>query len=88
MEMMKVTDDELIQELESRGYVTDLLWCRQDVILNLKRINQDREDKFIDLDQDEQDEILEKINLEYYTRRINEDIINVIFNHLDLKQRV
>lgn len=88
MEMTKATDDELIQELESRGYVTDLLWCRQDVILNLKRINQDREDKFIDLDQDEQDEILEKINLEYYTRRINEDIINVIFNHLDLKQRV
>lgn len=88
MEMTKATDDELIQELESRGYVTDLLWCRQDVILNLKRINQDREDKFIDLDQDEQDEILEKINLEYYTRRINEDIINSIFNHLDLKQQV
>lgn len=88
MEMTKATDDELIQELESRGYVTDLLWCRQDVILNLKRINQDREDKFIDLDQDEQDEILEKINLEYYTRRINEDIINAIYGHLDLLRRV
>jgi hypothetical protein len=84
MEMTKAADDELIQELESRGYVTDLLWCRQDVILNLRRINQDREDKFIGLDQDEQDEILDKINLEYYTRRINEDIINGIFNHQDL----
>jgi hypothetical protein len=88
MEMTKVTDDELIQELESRGYVTDLLWCRQDVILNLRRINQDREEKFADLDQDEQDEILEKINLEYYTRRINEDIINAIYGHLDLLRRV
>ncbi len=88
MEMTKVTDDELIQELESRGYVTDLLWCRQDVILNMKRINQDREDKFPELDQDEQDEILEKINLEYYTRRINEDIINAIYGHLDLLRRV
>ncbi len=88
MEMTKVTDDELIQELESRGYVTDLLWCRQDVILNMKRINQDREDKFPELDQDEQDEILDKINLEYYTRRINEDIINAIYGHLDLLRRV
>ncbi len=79
MEMTKVTDDELIQELESRGYITDLLWCRQDVILNLKRINQDRQQKFPDLDLDEQDEILDKINVEYYTRRINEDIINVIY---------
>lgn len=88
MEMTKVTDDELIQELESRGYVTDLLWCRQDVILNMKRINQDREDKFPELDQDEQDEILDKINLEYYTRRINEDIINTIYGYLDLLRRV
>jgi hypothetical protein len=88
MEMTKVTDDELIQELESRGYVTDLLWCRQDVILNMKRINQDREDKFPELDQDEQDEILDKINLEYYTRRINEDIINMIYGYLDLLRRV
>jgi hypothetical protein len=88
MEMTKAADDELIQELESRGYVTDLLWCRQDVILNLRRINQDREDKFIGLDQDEQDEILDKINLEYYTRRINEDIINGIFNHQDLLRQV
>lgn len=88
MEMTKVTDDELIQELESRGYVTDLLWCRQDVILNMKRINQDREDKFPELDQDEQDEILDKINLEYYTRRINEDIINAIYGYLDLLRRV
>lgn len=88
MEMTKVTDDELIQELESRGYVTDLLWCRQDVILNMKRINQDREDKFSELDQDEQDEILDKINLEYYTRRINEDIINAIYGYLDLLRRV
>jgi hypothetical protein len=88
MEMTKAADDELIQELESRGYVTDLLWCRQDVILNLRRINQDREDKFVGLDQDEQDEILDKINLEYYTRRINEDIINGIFNHQDLLRQV
>ena len=81
MEMTKVTDDELIRELESRGYITDLLWCRQDVILNLKRINQDRQQKFPDLDLDEQDEILDKINVEYYTRRINEDIINVIYGY-------
>ena len=81
MEMTKVTDDELIQGLESRGYITDLLWCRQDVILNLKRINQDRQQKFPDLDLDEQDEILDKINVEYYTRRINEDIINVIYGY-------
>lgn len=78
MEMTKATDDELIQELESRGYITDLLWCRQDVILNLKRINQDRQQRFPDLDLDEQDEILDKINVEYYTRRINEDIVNMI----------
>lgn len=75
MEKIKASDDELIQELEARGYRTDLLWCRQDVILNLKRINQDRDEKYPDLDLDE---ILDKINLEYYTCRINEDILNAI----------
>lgn len=82
MNLQEVSTNNLMTELEARGYRIDLLWCRQDVIQNLEWINEDRQDqdKIPALDVDDQDEILDSISFEYYTQRINEDIAAAILN--------
>jgi hypothetical protein len=76
---------DLINELKSRGVITDLLWNRDDVIMNLERINEDREDheKLRDLDEMEMDDILESLTFGYYTERINEEISDAILEYLE-----
>jgi hypothetical protein len=76
---------DLINELKSRGVITDLLWNRDDVIMNLERINEDREDheKLRDLDEMEMDDILGSLTFGYYTERINEEISDAILEYLE-----
>jgi hypothetical protein len=76
---------DLINELKSRGVITDLLWNRDDVIMNLERINEDREDheKLRDLDEMEMDDILESLTFGYYIERINEEISDAILEYLE-----
>jgi hypothetical protein len=76
---------DLINELKSRGVITDLLWNRDDVIMNLERINEDREDdeKLRDLDEMEMDDILGSLQFGYYTERINEEISDAILEYLE-----
>jgi len=82
MKLNKASTNDLMTELESRGYRIDLLWCRQDVIQNLEWINEDRQDqdKIPVLDEDDQDDILDSLSFEYYTQRINEDIAAAILD--------
>ena len=86
MNLQEATTNELMSELEARGYRIDLLWCRQDVVQNLEWINEDREDqdKLPDLSEADQDEILDALPLEYYTQRINEDIAAAIQDYVGL----
>jgi hypothetical protein len=76
---------DLINELKSRGVITDLLWNRDDVIMNLERINEDREDheKLRDLDEMEMDDILGSLTFGYYIERINEEISDAILEYLE-----
>jgi len=85
MNLQEATTNELMSELEARGYRIDLLWCRQDVVQNLEWINEDREDqdKLPDLSEADQDEILDALRLEYYTQRINEDIAAAILDYVE-----
>lgn len=85
MTLQEATTNELILELEARGYRTDLLWCREDVTRNIEWINDDvpDQDKIPDLSEDIQDEILDSISFEYYTQRINEDISAAILDHIE-----
>ncbi len=87
MNLQEVSTNNLMTELEARGYRIDLLWCRQDVIQNLEWINEDRQDqdKIPALDVDDQDEILDSISFEYYTQRINEDIAAAILGSSEKK---
>lgn len=87
MTVKEASNWDLIQELRSRGYLTDLLWSRDDVGQNLEWINEDREDheKIRDLDDNEKDDILESLNFGYYTQRINEEIYDKIIDEYDSK---
>jgi len=87
MNLQEVSTNNLMTELEARGYRIDLLWCRQDVIQNLEWINEDRQDqdKIPALDVDAQDEILDSLSFEYYTQRINEDIAAAILDSSEKK---
>ena len=85
MTLKEATNWDLFEELRSRGFRTDLLWCRADVDSNREWINEDREeDKQIrELTDGEKDEILESLSFEYYTQRINEEISDKILEEYD-----
>ncbi len=71
---------ELIQELQKRGYYTDLLFSIYDVESILDQVNDDRaDDEQIVINPDEFMDILDKaVNLDYITSDINERIENII----------
>jgi hypothetical protein len=75
MKNLKTSD--LIFELQIRGYYTDLLFCLEDVKMNLEWINESRL-KDIELTDDDSYYILEKINSDWHIERINEKIRDII----------
>jgi hypothetical protein len=81
-----VTDGELINELESRGYITNLLFNRHDIQSQIDSLNEDREDEgleAVEMDDEEKDNILERINTEWYIERINESIFEKVSDYFD-----
>jgi hypothetical protein len=72
--------NQLIDELKSRGYYTDLLFCREDVLNQLQEVNDGNADKIV-LTEEDMDEILDShINVGWLCERINESIYNGIIN--------
>ena len=71
----ELSDDNLINELKSRGYKTELLFNLEDINLQLSIIN-DYGDSPIVLDEFEKEQILDEVfdNVDYYIERINSDI--------------
>lgn len=83
-----VTDRQLIEELQSRGFITDLLFNRNDVQTQIDNINEDREDdglELIEMDDEDKDHILENIGTEWFIERINESIFDKVFEYLDIE---
>ncbi len=73
---------DMIKELQKRGWITELLWCRDDVQKQLDDINEDRsEDDKIILTDEDKDNILDDLSYEYHCERINEEIYNKILNY-------
>lgn len=86
MKLEELTDRELILELESRGYITGLLFCREDVEIQLDSLNEDREEEGknpIELEDDDKDYILETIHLDWYIERMNETIFEKVSEYFD-----
>ena len=75
--MKDIKTSDLISELQNRGYYTDLLFCLEDVRINLERINEDRL-KDIELTDSDSYYILEEINSYWHIERINEKICDII----------
>lgn len=75
---------DLIKELKSRGYVTELLWCREDVQRQLDNLNDDREEgEKIEMDDMDMDNILDSLSYDYHIERINEEIFDKIWDYVN-----
>jgi hypothetical protein len=83
IDLSKVESSDLIHELYERGYFTDLLFCVEDVNIQLDDINEGRdEDNKIVLSEEQKKEVLdESFNVGWYNERMNDDIINTILNY-------
>jgi hypothetical protein len=83
LDLSNIESKDLIHELYERGYYTDLLFCVQDVEMQLENINEDRdEDKQIVLSDEQKKEVLdESFDTSWYNERMNEDIIITILKY-------
>ena len=79
----------LVDELNSRGYVTDLLYSVDDVNMWIDDINNNRYDaENIELTEDDKRYVLESVfrNMDYFMEKINDKIIEFIYdNYIDNK---
>lgn len=85
MELNTIETFDLIRELKSRGYITDLLFSRASVDWELKQINEQRvddEQEPVVLDDMDKDYILAAINSEWFTSRISESIAEVTNDYI------
>ena len=83
VDLSNIESKDLIHELYERGYYTDLLFCVEDVEIQLSDINEGRdEDNKIVLTEEQKKEVLdESFNVGWYNERMNDDIINTILNY-------
>jgi hypothetical protein len=82
MDFDNVTDGELINELEARGYMTDLLFSREDVKMRLESINEDREDEGLELftmTEEQMDDALLNVSTDWFVELFNERLSDEVF---------
>lgn len=83
MDFDNVTDGELINELEARGYITDLLFSLEDVKMQLDSINEDREEEGLEpftMTEDQMDEALVSVSTDWFVEVFNERLSDEVFN--------
>ena len=85
LDLSKLTNRELLDELQSRGYYTDLLYCVDDVDMQLDYMNEERdEDKQLTLTHEQKLEVLDNsFYLDWYCEKMNTDIQNQILNYAE-----
>jgi len=78
---------DLVKELKSRGYYTELLFGLYDVEAQLDNINSDREEEdHIKLEEEDKFEIINNcFNNDYYSGRMNEDVEEYILDNYEKK---
>lgn len=84
IDLSEVNAWDLMQELKSRGYFTDLIFGVSDVDFNLEHmVNSDREeDDKIVLTDEEKMEILDScFSVEWYAEQMNNDIYEEILRY-------
>lgn len=86
MDITKASDRELMDELESRGYKTELLFCLLDVANQLNSLNKERADDDLPpvvMDEGDMGDILDKINFDWLISRANDNISEAISEFAD-----
>lgn len=83
--LSEVDSHDLMQELKSRGYYTDLIFGISDVDMQLESLNDNRDEADqIVLEESEKMDILDScFNTDWYCERMNDDISDEILNHYD-----
>jgi hypothetical protein len=84
LDLSNIETRDLIDELKSRGWKTELIFGLSDVDMQLESINGDRdEDNQITLSNDDKGEILDQVfdNVDYHVERINSDIEDKILSY-------
>ena len=83
LDLSKIDRWDLIDELKSRGFYTDLLYSIDDVDMQIDYINEEREDdKKITLSEEQKLEALDNsFNLGWYCERMNIDLQTQILNY-------
>ena len=72
---------DLIEELENRGYMTQLLFCREDVETQLDSIRKGYRGLELTMTDEDKDNILEgDLPIDWACERINESIFDGVFN--------
>jgi hypothetical protein len=84
LDLSNIGTNDLMDELNRRGWKTELLFGLSDVDMQLESINEGRdEDSQITLSDDNKGEILDQIfdSVGYYIEQINNDIEDKILNY-------
>jgi len=84
LDLSNIETNDLMDELNRRGWKTELLFGLADIDLQLDGINEDRdEDNQIKLTDDNKGEILDEVfaNMDYFIEQINNDIEDRILNY-------
>ena len=81
--MENITTQQLISELQSRGYFTDLLYCIEDVNMQLHNVNEMRDERNqILLSQEQKLEVLDTaFSIDWYCEQMNKDLMENIINY-------
>lgn len=89
LDLSNIDSRDLMLELNSRGYYTDLIFSIHDVDSMLDSINGDREENEnqIVLTKEDKMNILDNsFNTDWYCERMNNDIDDEILNHYDSEE--
>lgn len=84
LDLSNIETHDLMDELNRRGWKTELLFGLSDIDMRLESINEDRdEDKQITLSDDDKGNILDEVfdNVGYYIEQVNNDIEDKILNY-------
>lgn len=87
VDLSKIHSWDLVEELKSRGWYTNLIYTPSDVDMRLESINGDRENidgNLIVLDEDDKKEILDYcFNTDYFCELMNESLDDYILDNYD-----
>jgi hypothetical protein len=84
MELKDISTADLINELKSRGYTTELLFCKEDVdlMLDLYNDSEETDDGPLELSDEDKEEILASLNFDGVIGMVNDMIFDEI-NKID-----